>query len=58
MAHLYRVVYETKGPQHSMSVMVSATTEANAIAAAKAADKNFISPITTTQQAQNIISGS
>lgn len=58
MAHLYRVIYVANHPQHQQAVLVSATTEANAIAAAKAADSNFKQVITTTQQAQNIITGS
>lgn len=58
MADLYRVVYESKRGQNNKSVVVSATTIANAIAAASTADPDFKQHVTATVKEHNIIAGS
>lgn len=57
MADIYRVIYETKkGP--ATAVNVSATSLANAIAAAKANDTDHKQHISATVCMPNVIAGS
>ena len=58
MADLYRVVYVSTGSQPHQAVNVSATSEANAIAAAKAGDSSHKQHVSASIIARNIIVGS
>ena len=58
MADLYRVIYNTSGPEGEKAVVVSATSEKNAADAAKNADINHKGHITATVLQHNIITGS
>ena len=58
MADLYRVVYVSKRGQDQKAVNVSATTEANAISAAKAADTDYKQHVSATIKQHNIVAGS
>lgn len=58
MADLYRVTYESKRGQNSKAVVVSATTEANAVTAAKNADPDFKQHVTAAVVQHGIIVGS
>jgi len=57
MADLYRVIYVNKSKEQ-VAVMVSATSEKNAVAAAKSNDANFQTHATATAQGISIIAGS
>ncbi len=58
MADLYRVTYVSKRGAAGKSVVVSATTEANAVAAAKTADADFSQHVTAAVVQHGIIAGS
>lgn len=58
MADLYRVVYVSKRGQNQKAVVVSATTEANAISAASSADTDYKQHVSANIVQHNIIAGS
>ena len=58
MADLYRVTYVSKRGQAHKAVVVSATTDANAVAAAKTNDTDFSQHISVAVVQHNIITGS
>lgn len=58
MADVYRVIYTATGPEHQKAVNVSASSQANAIAAAKTNDKLFKDLITAGITSHNVVAGS
>lgn len=58
MSDLYRVIYSATGADHQKSVSVSATSAANAIAAAKTNDRFFKDVVSAGVVAHNVVSGS
>jgi hypothetical protein len=58
MADLYRVTYISKRGTAAKAVVVSATTEANAVAAAKTADADLSQHVTAAVVQHGIITGS
>jgi hypothetical protein len=58
MANIYRVIYTHSHPDQQKAVNVSATTVANAIAAAKAADSKYKDIVTVTEKMDSVIAGS
>lgn len=58
MADLYRVIYVAKRSDNQKSVVVSATSAANAVSAAITNDADHKQHISATVIQQNIIAGS
>lgn len=58
MADLYKVTYVSKRGQATKQVAVSATSDTNAVAAAKTNDADFSQHVTVSVLQHNIIAGS
>lgn len=58
MADLYRVTYECSRSQKDKAVNVSATSAANAVAAAKTADASFKVAVDAHVVLHSVVSGS
>lgn len=58
MADLYKVIYDANDGQPTKTVFVSATTLANAIAAAKTNDGKHKNTVSATVHMHNVVAGS